>query len=253
MPFHFTTVGLSPAVFRLSCAARSCRRCTPRNKSCRPCHFISRPLDSHLRCSGSAALPGLVVVALLGTSPAARAISFHDRWTLTCGVPAQLRCPVLSSLHSSEQVLPPVPFHFTTVGLSPAVFRLSCAARSCRRCTPRNKSCRPCHPSLKLWMARHSKGLQLKVGALLCTVIGIHRLFSLTFIVKRSAKQASLSKRVTSPLLHHRYATHILEKGLKFRTVRAPLSHRYLDTTCTHTLVMAAPGAGTPSPLDALK
>lgn len=70
--------------------------------------------------------------------------------------------------------------------------------------------------------------------------------------IKKAAQNASIPKRVTSHVLRHSYATHLLEAGVDIRTVQELLGHKSVETTMIYTHVMAKPGVGVPSPLDNL-
>lgn len=71
--------------------------------------------------------------------------------------------------------------------------------------------------------------------------------------LKKAAERAGIAKRVTTHVLRHSYATHMLEAGADIRTVQELLGHSHLDTTMIYTHVMAKPGVGVPSPLDQLE
>jgi integron integrase len=79
-----------------------------------------------------------------------------------------------------------------------------------------------------------------------------HHVIDTTFqaLIKRSAAQAGLDKRVTPHVLRHSFATHLLESGVDIRTVQDLLGHQNVETTQIYTHVMQKPGLGIRSPLD---
>ena len=70
--------------------------------------------------------------------------------------------------------------------------------------------------------------------------------------VSAAGKRAGLNKRITSHVLRHSFATHLLENGTDIRTVQDMLGHKSVETTQVYLHVMQKPGAGVRSPLDAL-
>ena len=71
-------------------------------------------------------------------------------------------------------------------------------------------------------------------------------------MIKQAAARAGLSKRVTSHVLRHSFATHLLESGVDIGTVQDLLGHASVETTQIYTHIMQKPGLGVRSPLDAL-
>jgi site-specific recombinase XerD len=70
--------------------------------------------------------------------------------------------------------------------------------------------------------------------------------------VRRAAKIAGITKRVTPHLLRHTYATHSMEAGVDLRTLQILLGHGKLNTTSIYTHVSPERIQKTPSPFDLL-
>jgi integron integrase len=70
--------------------------------------------------------------------------------------------------------------------------------------------------------------------------------------VRRAARAAGLTKRVTCHTFRHSFATHLLEAGYDVRQVQTLLGHASLKTTMIYTHVMNKPAVTVQSPLDRL-
>jgi len=71
-------------------------------------------------------------------------------------------------------------------------------------------------------------------------------------IVKQAAKRAKLTKRVTSHMLRHSFATHLLEQGTDLRYIQVLLGHSSTKTTEIYTQVALNNLQKVKSPLDSL-
>ncbi len=68
--------------------------------------------------------------------------------------------------------------------------------------------------------------------------------------IRKAAREAGLSRRVTPHTLRHSFATHLLAGGADIRTVQELLGHADVSTTMIYTHVLNRPGLAVRSPLD---
>ena len=71
-------------------------------------------------------------------------------------------------------------------------------------------------------------------------------------IVKKAARKAGITKRITPHSFRHAYATHHLEQGTNLREIQLLLGHRSLNSTAVYTHVARSTVAAASSPLDGL-
>lgn len=70
--------------------------------------------------------------------------------------------------------------------------------------------------------------------------------------IKEAAERAGIAKKVSSHVLRHSFATHMLESGYDIRTIQELLGHSDVSTTMIYTHVLNKGGKGVRSPLDVL-
>ena len=70
--------------------------------------------------------------------------------------------------------------------------------------------------------------------------------------ISKAVALAGIQKQVTSRVLRHSFATHLLEAGTNIRVVQELLGHKSIETTRTYLHCLNTPGETVKSPLDQL-
>jgi integron integrase len=68
--------------------------------------------------------------------------------------------------------------------------------------------------------------------------------------LKETGDRLGFTKRLTSHVIRHSFATHCLEKGVDLRTLQEAMGHRSLETTQVYLHLSRRPGRCLPSPLE---